>query len=163
MLATAPTIAPPFFLPTHLGPDFDLTAPPPSPRPMHPLLITFFRGHWCPYCRRYLAKLRDHFPRLSPLTSHILAISPDPVETSRNLAAELQLPFLLLSDLTGEAITAFRVRNHFTSSRANIPHPAVFILSPAREILFQSIDRNYKKRTTLRTLTNELLTHQPQA
>jgi hypothetical protein len=37
-----------------------------------------------------------------------------------------------------------------------LPHPAVFILDTDAIVRFRSIDRNYKKRTTLRTILGAL-------
>lgn len=157
-------VAPRFVLPTHLGAMFDSARPPVAGPPSAaglPMLVIFFRGHWCPYCRRYLSKLTEHFDRIAPIVSHMVGISPEPVETSARLAGELGIPFPLLSDLDGRIIDAFGVRNGFLKNTL-LPHPAVFVLSPVpdpagqREVLFKSIDRNYKKRTTIRTIVLEL-------
>lgn len=117
-----------------------------------PLLVVFFRGHWCPYCRRYLAKLRDHFPRLRERGADLVAISPEPPATSRVLAADLSLPFRLLSDSDGAVIDAFGARNGFRAARPVLPHASVFLLDNDGVVRFHSIDRNYKKRTTVRTI-----------
>jgi len=37
-----------------------------------------------------------------------------------------------------------------------MPHPAVYILGKAGIVQFRSIDRNYKKRTSVRTILNAL-------
>src|SRR5215207_5633019 len=117
-----------------------------------PLLVVFFRGHWCPYCRRYLGKLRDHWPRLRERGARVIAISPEPPATSRVLAAELALPFPVLSDADGRVIDAFGTRNGFASARAVLPHASVFLVDTGGVVRAHSIDRNYKKRTTVRTI-----------
>ncbi len=141
-------LAPDFALPDHRGGTYRLSDRSGS----GPLVLVFFRGHWCPYCRRYLTKLRDRHTEFVELGAEVVAVSPENSDLSRRFADELTLPFPLLSDTEGRVIDAFGVRNSFSSARTLLPHPAVIILSPDRQVLFRSIDRNYKKRTTLRTI-----------
>ena len=139
--------APDFTLSDHLGSPFRL-----HDRLGGPLLVVFFRGHWCPYCRRYLGKLRDHWPRLRERGARVVAISPEPPATSRVLVTQLGLPFPVLSDADGRVIDAFGTRNGFASARAVLPHPSVFLVDCDGVVRAHSVDRNYKKRTTVRTI-----------
>lgn len=148
----SPPLAPAFSLPTHRGDTFSI----PENLGPDPLLLTFFRGHWCPYCRRYLSKISEHYNRIRAAGARVIAISPEGPEISARLARELALPFLLLSDMDGDVIKAYGVRNSFSAARSLLPHPAVFIITPLGNIAFRSVDRNYKKRTTIRTILSEL-------
>jgi peroxiredoxin len=82
----------------------------------------------------------------------VVAISPEPPATSRALAEELKLTFPLLSDPAGQIIDAYGVRNGFSTSRTLLPHPAIVILDDELVVRFKSIDRNFKKRTTMRSI-----------
>ncbi|HLL87928.1 MAG TPA: peroxiredoxin family protein [Tepidisphaeraceae bacterium] len=117
-----------------------------------PTVVVFFRGHWCPYCRRYLTKLQANFARFAECNAAVVGISPEPAVTSRRLVAELGLSFTVLADVECTAIERYGVRNAFLSGSTILPHPAVFIVDDAGQIRFRSIDRNYKKRTTMRTI-----------
>lgn len=116
------------------------------------VLLGFFRGHWCPYCRRYLGKLQMHADRLREQNVRILAISPEPPGTSATLARELSLGFPILADTDGRVIDAYGVRNRFASSRSLLPHPAVFLIDNQRRVRFREVNRNYKVRTSVRTI-----------
>jgi len=116
------------------------------------VLLGFFRGHWCPYCRRYLAKLQLHADRLREQNVRVLAISPEPPATSETLARELSLSFPVLADTDGRVIDAYGVRNRFASARSLLPHPAVFLIDAQRRIRFREVNRNYKIRTSIRTI-----------
>lgn len=116
------------------------------------LVVVFVRGHWCPYCRRYLSKLQTHADEFRSRGADLIAVSPEPPSTSAALARQLGLSFPVLADADGRAIDAFDVRNRFSSSAALLPHPSVFILSPGGRVCFRSVDRNYKKRTTMRAI-----------
>lgn len=148
----SPPLAPPFSLSTHHGDIFSI----PDHLGATPLVMVFYRGHWCPYCRRYLTKLREHYSRIRSTGARVVAVSPESPDISSRLALELSLPFLLLSDTDGDVIKNYGVRNTFSSARSLIPHPAVVIVTPLGNIAFKSVDRNYKKRTTIRTILEEL-------
>ncbi len=120
------------------------------------VILVFYRGHWCPYCRRYLTKLQGASPRFDQRGARLLAISPEPPATSAALAAELGLTFPLLSDVEGRVIDFYGTRNGFSAARTLLPHPAVFILDGGGSIRFRGLDRNYRKRTTLGTIFRQL-------
>lgn len=137
-----------FALPDQRGATFRLREQLASGR----LLLVFYRGHWCPYCRRYLCKLQTRLADFAARGAAVVAISPEPPATSRALARELGLNYRLLSDVDGRVIDAFGVRNGFGSARVLMPHPAVLLLDGAGVVRHRSIDRNFRKRTTMRTI-----------
>jgi peroxiredoxin len=49
-----------------------------------PLVVTFFRGEWCPYCRLQLAALEEAAPQIEALGARLIAVTP---ETSGRAAA----------------------------------------------------------------------------
>lgn len=120
------------------------------------LIVVFVRGHWCPYCRRYLGKLQSHLSAFVQRGAEVVAISPEPPATSAALARQLELTYPILSDIEGRAIDQFDVRNRFSSSAALLPHASVFVVAPGGSVFFRSIDRNYKKRTTMRAIARAL-------
>lgn len=138
-----------FELPDHRGGSFRLAAQRDAGAAA---VIVFFRGHWCPYCRRYLAKLQSNIARFAARDAALAAISPEPPATARGLAQQLELTFPLLSDADGRVIDRYGVRNGFRAGRSLLPHASVFIFDAAGELRFKSIDRNFKKRTTVRTI-----------
>ena len=117
-----------------------------------PVMLVFYRGHWCPYCRRYLCKLQMNLPKFAARGVSVVAVSPEPPGLAAGLKAELGLRFAVLSDTDGKVIEAYGTKNSFSSAKTLLPHPAVFLINTAGEIVFRSIDRNYKKRTTMRAL-----------
>lgn len=61
-------------------------------------LFIFYPGNNTPGCDRQLRELRDEFPRFRALGITPFGVNPAPAEAHRAYAAELGLPFLLLSD-----------------------------------------------------------------
>lgn len=116
------------------------------------VVVVFFRGHWCPYCRRYLGKLQSHLARIQAGGAQLLAVSPEPPATSAALVAELGLGFPVVSDADGQVINRYGTRNGYMGGGSVLPHPSVFVLDGEGIVRFRSIDRNFKKRTTVRTI-----------
>ncbi len=42
-----------------------------------PLVVTFFRGEWCPYCRLMLAALEEALPEIEALGASLVAVTPE--------------------------------------------------------------------------------------
>ena len=64
-----------------------------------PVVVSFNRGHWCPYCQlelRALAAANDDVRRLG---GQIISIVPERAQFSKRLAADNSLPFTILSDV----------------------------------------------------------------
>ncbi|MCC7105438.1 MAG: peroxiredoxin family protein [Chloroflexi bacterium] len=68
------------------------------------LAIFFLHGAGCPRCRAELSRLKRHHPGYVDRHCEVLVVTPDPPEVSARLAAELGLPFRVLSDSTGATV-----------------------------------------------------------
>ena len=64
-----------------------------------PLLITFYRGGWCPYCNITLAALQKHVAEYKAKGVNFIAISPELPDVSLSTSEKLQLQFPVLSDV----------------------------------------------------------------
>ena len=63
-----------------------------------PLVITFYRGFWCPYCNIDLANLNHYVPKFEELGAKMFTISPEKSEYSRKIIAMQRLNFDILWD-----------------------------------------------------------------
>jgi peroxiredoxin len=63
-----------------------------------PLIISFFRGRWCPFCVAQMEAMNAIIPRLKELSALFLGISPQTVHQSNLMADQHKLYFPLLSD-----------------------------------------------------------------
>jgi peroxiredoxin len=124
-----------------------------------PSVIIFYRGGWCPYCNLHLAELQAIEPDIIKAGYQIIAISPDSPESMEASISKNKLNYLLLSDNRTEAAKGFGlafqtpVQSSEKLSKASagqntnvLPVPAVFVINPAGEILFEHINPDYKKR-----------------
>src|SRR5437868_10838703 len=64
-----------------------------------PVVMTFYRGQWCPYCHLALRAYQQALPQMQSWGVSLVAISPQTSDHSRALAEKLELTFALLSDV----------------------------------------------------------------
>ncbi|TPX19038.1 uncharacterized protein E0L32_011282 [Thyridium curvatum] len=63
-----------------------------------PLLITFYRGTWCPFCNLALVHLQKHLTEFEAKGVTLVAISPELPDTSLSESEKRGLKFPVLSD-----------------------------------------------------------------
>jgi peroxiredoxin len=64
-----------------------------------PAVVSFNRGHWCPYCKLELRALAAIHDRITQLGARIVSIMPDKATLTTDFAQENDLPFPVLSDI----------------------------------------------------------------
>jgi peroxiredoxin len=99
-----------------LAPQFTLLDPegkPVSSRELlarGPLVISFYRGVWCPYCNLELQALQEALPEIASRGASLVAISPQTAANSRKSQRDNKLGFPILSDVRSEVANAFGIR-----------------------------------------------------
>jgi peroxiredoxin len=64
-----------------------------------PAVISFNRGHWCPYCKLELRALAAIHDRIKQLGARVVSIMPDGAALTADYAKKNDLPFPVLSDI----------------------------------------------------------------
>ena len=64
-----------------------------------PAVISFNRGHWCPYCKLELRALAAIHDRITEFGARIVSIMPDTAALTADYAKKNDLPFPVLSDI----------------------------------------------------------------
>jgi peroxiredoxin len=130
-----------------------------------PLVINFFRGDWCPFCRLMLQALNEALPAISAAGAQLVAISPDTGGRLLRAKKRLGLSIDLLSDVdNGVALdcgVAFRapeayrkaVQSHGTNLNERhgndgwiIPIPAAFVVDPTGVIRYAFVEPEFVRR-----------------
>ena len=75
-----------------------------------PLVVSFYRGVWCPYCNIELQSINEVLPQIRAYGANVVEISPQTPVNSRKSVRDNQLSFPVLSDVNGEISAAFGVR-----------------------------------------------------
>lgn len=153
--------APPFTLDDHAGrpvSSADLLA-------RGPLVLSFYRGVWCPYCNMELQALQAELPAFAQLGASLAAISPQNGANSRKSVRENKLGFPILSDpgnevaarfglrftLPGYLVELYRsLRNDLPAFNGDaswtLPMPARFVVGGDGIVLYAEVNPDYTSR-----------------
>ena len=74
-----------------------------------PLVVSFFRGDWCPYCRTMLQTYEAALPAIVAAGGQLVAISPDTSSVPSATKQKFGLHFEVLSDPDSAVILQFGV------------------------------------------------------
>lgn len=64
-----------------------------------PLVLSFFRGDWCPYCNAELQALQEALPEIARFNATLVAVTPDTREAALSPKQRHQLGYQVLSDV----------------------------------------------------------------
>lgn len=74
-----------------------------------PVVLSFYRGGWCPYCNLQLRALQMQLPMIRQLGATLVAISPQSPDLSLSTAEKNALEFLVLSDPGANVAKAYGI------------------------------------------------------
>jgi peroxiredoxin len=130
-----------------------------------PLILSFYRGVWCPYCNMELQALEAAKPEFDRLGATLVAISPQTPPNSRKSIRQHKLTFPILSDAKGEVAAAFglrfqlpdylvelykRLKNDLPSFNNDpgwtLPMPGRYVIGQDGTILYANVNPDYTIR-----------------
>lgn len=130
-----------------------------------PLVVTFYRGGWCPYCNLQLLAYQQVLPTIRELGAELVAISPQLPDHSERTAQAARLDFPVLSDVGNVAAAAYGLAFELPSSlRAayesagtpvqlnngdetwRLPVPGTFVVAQSGLVVLSYVDADYRKR-----------------
>lgn len=130
-----------------------------------PLVVSFFRGRWCPYCITELEAWRDAYSTLREGGALFIAISPQSVRQNDFTATQHELPFPVLRDEKAAVAAAFGTgytvpasyRDYYRSILVNIPFindedswrlpmPATFVIGQSGTVQWSSGFADFRVR-----------------
>ncbi|MBY0113370.1 MAG: AhpC/TSA family protein [Phycisphaerales bacterium] len=98
--------APDFKLPDAQGGEFDLK----EARAKGPVIVTWFRGEWCPFCNKQLVGMQERLKDLEAAGATVVAISPQTMEHTEATVTKDSVTFHMLSDEGFKVGEAYGVR-----------------------------------------------------
>jgi peroxiredoxin len=75
-----------------------------------PVVLTFYRGEWCPYCNVQLRHLEQALPNFRKFDATLVAVSPQSPDHALSLTEKHDLTFPVLSDVDQDVARAYRVQ-----------------------------------------------------
>jgi thioredoxin-dependent peroxiredoxin len=91
------------------------------------VLLFFFRGTWCPNCRKQMEQIRERWREISPLADVIGIVGQGEKEV-RDFQARNPMPFQLLPDFNRDVIKSYGVYQFIALNGFNIAHPSTLII-----------------------------------
>jgi len=140
------------------------------------VVLTFYRGTWCPYCNLQLNQYQKMLPEFKKLGAELVAISPQTPDESLSISEKNALEFQVLSDngniVAKQYTTVFTNGNtsietmtnlgfdfdgHYADDSRQLPIPAVFIIEKDHTISFaKTINGDYRNRVEASEISNAL-------
>lgn len=141
-----------------------------------PVVVTFYRGSWCPYCNLQLRALQAHLSDINALGAQLVAISPQIPDGSMTQDEISNMDFEVLSDQDAKVAVQFGVAwqvpaflsEHMRVDRkldldainngngAILPIPATFVIDRAGKVAWRFVDVDYRTRSEPNDIINAL-------
>jgi peroxiredoxin len=91
-------------------------------RKQGPVIITFYRGGWCPYRNLELKAFQEILPEIKAAGASLVAISPEKPDDTLSTAEKNALAFEVLSDVGQKVGRAFGLVYQFTDELRSAYH-----------------------------------------
>lgn len=132
-----------------------------------PLVVTFYRGSWCPYCNLQLRALQARLADINALGAQLVAISPQVPDGSLSKNEISEMDFIVLSDQNAKVAAEYGVAwevpefvlNHMKVDRqldlesinngngSVLPIPATFVIGTDGVVSWRFVDVDYRTRS----------------
>ncbi|HTD21333.1 MAG TPA: peroxiredoxin-like family protein [Terriglobales bacterium] len=129
------------------------------------LVISFYRGRWCPYCVAQLEALQQVWAQIQAKGASLIAVSPQTQRQTSFAAEQHHLKFPLLSDAGNQVARKFGLvyaipdylKQQYKRTFVNLPHcngdeswelplPATFVIEPDGKVQFAEAHADYTRR-----------------
>jgi peroxiredoxin len=130
-----------------------------------PVVVSFYRGGWCPYCSLELRALQNALPAIHQLGARLVAISPQTPDESLSTAEKNDLEFAVLSDVGSDTAKAYGIAFDLAEelrpvyARAGhalpgkngvdswvLPIPATYVIDTTGIVVLAFVDVDYRNR-----------------
>ncbi|UII76996.1 AhpC/TSA family protein [Flagellimonas sp. HMM57] len=129
------------------------------------LILSFYRGGWCPYCNMELRALQQFSEEFKKLGADLVAISPETPDNSLTTSEKNELQFKVLSDINNtyakklnltfqmpenlkEVYHSFglHVDKYNGNTDYELPMPATYVIDKSKAVVYHFVSENYTKR-----------------
>lgn len=140
-----------------------------------PVVLTFYRGNWCPYCNMELRAYQQVIGEIHGQNAELIAISPQTPDQSMSIQEKHDLEYIVLSDENNEVANQFNLVfqlpdylvDIYKSSGLNVdeyngedswklPVSATYIINTDGTIAYEYTKSDYRDRVEPSTVVEEL-------
>ena len=140
-----------------------------------PVVLTFYRGAWCPYCNTQLRDYQEALDRIRAAGASLVAVSPQTPDGSMSMQQKNDLRFAVLSDVGNEVSRDYglvfqvdrETRQRYQAvgidldsingtSTWELPVPATYVVRPDGTIAYAFVEADYTRRASARQVLDAL-------
>lgn len=162
--------APSFSLKNALGKEISLA----SYLEKGPVVLTWYRGGWCPYCNLTLARMQEELPKFKAEGASLIALTPEVPDSSISTTEKLALEFEVLSDLNNKVArqygivfelipgvaeayqNAFGLHEYNGDESNELPLAATYIINTDGTIAYAFVEADYRNRAEPKAILEAL-------
>ncbi|KAA1159471.1 AhpC/TSA family protein [Pseudoalteromonas fuliginea] len=130
-----------------------------------PVIISFYRGSWCPYCNLELKALNDYLPQFKTQSAQLVAISPQLPDETLSTAQKNNLEFDVLCDVSNKVAEQFGLlftlderiqalytqfgidfEHYYGDKSFKLPLPATYVINQEGVITYAFLSEDYTLR-----------------
>ena len=133
----------------------------------HKILMVFYRGNWCPHCKKHLSSLQDHLNEFTKKGVYVLVVTPETIERTIETQKKFETSFSIVHDKNNKIMNDYKVAyevneesvpNYFNAITKKIaaynvennnvlPVPATYLIGQDGKIIYVQYDPDYKNRS----------------
>ncbi|SDP26222.1 Peroxiredoxin [Paenibacillus sp. yr247] len=141
-----------------------------------PVVLTFYRGSWCPFCNIQLRAYQQLLPEIEKLGGQLIAVTPQSPDNSLSHKEKEELTFQVLSDSNGRVVDSYKIlyevpdylqdvfKNKFgldltefnKTDRWILPVPATFIIDKEGIVRRAHVNPDFMKRMESQEIIDQL-------
>jgi peroxiredoxin len=106
-----------------------------------PLLVLFYRGHWCGHCRHQLDTLARYASSFQTAGTHIVAISADEPEHCAAIQRQHDGRITVYRDPGAKLLQAIGLDDHDDAVAHRIARPATFVVDKLGIVRYRYVSR----------------------
>lgn len=131
-----------------------------------PVVLTWYRGGWCPYCNIALAALQEELPEIKKAGAQLVALTPELPDKTADTMKKNELSFEVLTDLNHQVAKQYGIAfeltpevrdlykqkfdltdfNGFEAGDGTLPLAATYIIGRDGVVRWAFFDADYRKR-----------------
>ena len=136
------------------------------------ILLLFYRGNWCPYCRKHLKLLQENLEELTNKGYYVIVVSPEKPEKTEETSEKIKATFSIIHDVDNTIMKAYKVafevnkenvKSYYDYTRNKVkkynqednntlPVPATYIIGKDGKVAFVHYDPDYTNRKDLQEI-----------
>ncbi|MCL4160887.1 UNVERIFIED_CONTAM: hypothetical protein GTU68_067019 [Idotea baltica] len=138
------------------------------------VILTWYRGGWCPYCNMTLHALQEELPNFKAKGASLIALTPELPDNSLSTSEKNDLEFEVLSDV-GNVVAkeygivfklidpvadsynkSFDLVKYNGDESNELPLAASYIIDTSGKVIYAFLDADYRNRAEPNELTKVL-------